>query len=267
MSKGLSLPRPAAALGIIVLTLIATGGTVLAADITPPTATAPVQTIAMGTVVKGTDFSTVPIRLRWSATDASGIKSYELWRSTNSGPFVRQTLPTPTATSRRYQLATDNSYRFFVRAYNNAGNVSSAKYGPTFTPTVVDDRVCCDYWALESRLPWTPELLSSAYGGTITTLSTSSYIYRISRNTGHAVHYFTGRDAAYVAAVGSHWSPAWVRFDGLNSALVNLHRSTSAGAQVVASGHWPTLGSHMIEISNAFDSGGPINVDAIVVLQ
>ena len=111
-------------------------------DVTPPTVTAPVQTIA-----KGKAGTTVPIRLGWSASDAGGIKSYELWRSTNGGAFVRDMLLTPTATSKTYLLPVDNSYRFFVRAYDNAGNASAAKYGPTFTPTVIDDRVCCEYWS------------------------------------------------------------------------------------------------------------------------
>jgi len=254
-------------IGIVaaIAALMTTNRTALAADSAPPTVTAPVQTIAMGTV--GSNPTTVPIRIKWSADDASGIKSYELWRSTNAGPFVRQTLQTPTATSRRYQLPTDNSYRFFVRAYDNAGNVSAAKYGPTFSPTVVDDRSCCDYWVSEPRLPWTQDLLSSAYGGTITNLSTYSYIYRIDRNRGHATHYFTGRDAAYVAAVAPYYSYAFVTFDGLNGVLVNLHRATVAGAQVVASGHWPTLGSHMINIYNQIFGTGAINVDAIVVIQ
>jgi len=105
---------------------IATGGTVLAAagdtepvaalstmtnDVTPPTVTGPVQTIAKGKVG-----SAVPITLKWTAEDASGIKSYELWRSTNAGIFVRDTQLAPTATSRTYWLRADNSYRFFVRA-------------------------------------------------------------------------------------------------------------------------------------------------------
>jgi hypothetical protein len=227
-------------------------------DTTPPTVTAPVQTIS-----KGKAGTTVPIRLKWTASDAGGIKSYELWRSTNGGAFVRHTLLAPTATSRTYLLPVDNSYRFFVLAYDNAGNASAAKYGPTFTPTVIDDRACCDYWTVAPYLPWTSELLNSAYNGTIKKL----YSFRATTrgNYGYAVHYFTGRDVAYVAAVGSGWTYANVGIDGTHYASVNLNRSTAAGAQIVASKHWSTSGAHMISVGTG--GSGYINVDAIVVIH
>lgn len=238
---------------------VATGGTVPAAvDITPPTVTAPVQTIA-----KGKAGSTVPIRLKWTGEDASGIRSYELWRSTNGEPPVRDTQLTPTATSRTYWLTTDNSYRFFVRAHDNAGNASARKYGPTFVPTVIDDRACCEYFTVDRSKPWTRELLGSAFDGTITKLF--SYRATTRGNYGHAVHYFTGRDVAYVAAVGSGWTSATVKIDGVQYATVNLNRSTAAGAQIVVSKHWSTLGTHMIEVGTG--GSGYINLDAIVVNQ
>jgi len=237
---------------------IATGGTGLAAtDITPPTATAPVQTIAMGTVVTGTVSTTVPIKLKWSAVDASGIQSYELWRSTNGGSYVRVALSTPTATSQTYRLIADNSYRFFVRAYDNAGNASVAKYGPTFTPHVIDDRDCCYYYGNGSR-PWTRAMLSWAYNGTITTQG----FY------GGAFHAFTGRDVAYVAAVGRGWARAVVIIDDLFSRTVDLNSFPDAGAQIVFSKHWGTLAAHTIEVLHPLSiDWGYINVDAIVVIQ
>jgi hypothetical protein len=243
----------------------ATGGTELVAplptidtDTTPPVVTAPVQTIA-----KGKAGTTVPIRLKWTASDAGGIKSYKLWRSTNGGAFVRDTLLAPTATSKTYLLPVDNSYRFFVRAYDNAGNASAAKYGPTFTPTIIDDRACCEYWTVAPYHPWTNELLTSAYNGTIKKLF--SFRATTRGNYGHAVHDFTGRDVAYVAAVGSGWTSAAIKIDGIPYATVNLNRSTAAAAQIVFSKHWSTLGPHMIEIGTG--GYGYINVDAIVVTQ
>jgi hypothetical protein len=228
-------------------------------DITLPTVTAPIQTIA-----KGKAGTTVPIRLTWTAADAGGIKSYKLWRSTNGGAFVRDTLLAPTATSTTYLLPVDNSYRFFVRAYDNAGNASAAKYGPTFTPTVIDDRVCCEYW---SRGPmhysWTNVGLTSAYNATIKKLWSTCGTTRI--NYGDAVHYFTGRDVAYVAAVGSGWTSAEIAIDGVSYATVNLKRNTDDGAEIVFSKHWSTLGSHMIRVGTG--GCGYINVDAFVVNQ
>ena len=243
--------------------LMTTNGTALATDITPPTVTAPVQTIAKGKVTS-TSPPTVPINIKWSADDASGIASYELWRSTNSGAYVRVSLPTPTTTSRTYRLAADNSYRFFVRAYDNAGNASVVKYGPTFTPHVIDDPFCCQYHAVNPAYPWTHLYYSLAYNGTIAKLY--SYFAGNRGNYGTAVSYFTGRDVAYVAAVGSAWSSAKVEIDGLFYRTAYLNSFPDAGAQIVVSKHWGTLAAHMIEVGTG-SSFGYINVDAIVVTQ
>jgi hypothetical protein len=90
-----------------------------ALDTTAPKVTAPVQTL-----VKAKVGTTAQEKISWSATDASGIDSYELWVSTNGGAFVPDTSLSPTATSVTYALTVGTSYRFFVRAYDNWGNVS-----------------------------------------------------------------------------------------------------------------------------------------------
>jgi hypothetical protein len=247
-------------IGIIaaIAALITTDGTALAADGTPPIVTAPVQTIAMGRVTSNP--VAVPIRLKWSADDASGIKSYELWRSTNGGSYVRVALATPTATSQTYRLAADNSYRFFVRAYDNAGNASATTYGPTFTPHVSDDAFCCYYGAVGQAL-WTHAFISSAYGGTLTKVYSS---WNGRANSGFAVHDFTGRDVAYVAAVGSGWSDASVLIDRLHYRTAHLHAGPDAWARIVVSKHWSTLAAHRIEVTGYY---GYINVDAFVEIQ
>ena len=83
------------------------------------------------------------------------------------------------------------------------------------------------------------------------------------RRLGYARHTFTGRDVAYVASLGSDWKSATVTIDGVFFSFdVNLHRDVSAGAQIVISKHWPSSGTHTIEIGS---SGGWFNVDAFVV--
>ncbi|HTH84943.1 hypothetical protein [Mycobacterium sp.] len=225
------------------------------ADITPPTVTAPVQTIAMGKAG-----STVPIRVRWSATDAGGIKAYELWRSTNAGKFVRDTTLPPTATSRTYLLTVGKSYRFFVRAHDNAGNTSVAKYGPTFTPTITDDRSGVRYSVLGWG-SWKPESSTEAYMGTLTKFYSMQATTRAT--LGYAWYIFTGRDVAYVASLRSDRTGATVKIDGITYSTVNLYRSTSASAQIVVSKHWATSGTHTIEVGSA--GYGWIDVDAFVV--
>ena len=197
-----------------------------AIDTTPPTVTAPIQKIAKGKVG-----STVPINVRWSASDAGGIISYKLWRSTNGGVFVRDKTLSPTATSHTYRLTPGNSYRFLVRAYDNAGNASAPAHGPTFTPTLTDDRSCCLYVARGAN--WKQDLQSGAYGGSGTTM------YAYAPGTGGYVQFtFTGRDVAHVAYV-------------------------EGGPRIVTSWHWATLDTRTITI---FAAGqGDVNVDAFVV--
>jgi autotransporter-associated beta strand protein len=139
------------------------------ADTTPPSVTAPVETIVGGTVGTG-----VPVKVSWSATDASGIASYELWVSTNGGAWVQDTSVPVSATSKTYTaMAVGKSYRFFVRAYDNAGNASSdsaAAYGPVFTPTVIDDRsTAISYVGVTgASRTWAHTSWASAYIGTLT---------------------------------------------------------------------------------------------------
>ena len=227
-------------------TPVGTALPVVGADTTPPTVTAPVQTFATGKVG-----STVPITLKWSGSDSSGIKSYQLWRSTNGGLFVRDTTLPLTATSRNYSLTVGNSYRFFVRAYDNAGNAST-RYGPTFRPTVADDRSCCVYFARGGL--WTRVSSSQAYMGTLTKKPGGA--------RGTARYAFMGRDIAYVASLGSDLGTARVYIDGLLHSMVNLNRSTSDGAQIVVSKHWTTVGAHTIEVTAYY--GPAITVDAFV---
>jgi len=80
------------------------------------------------------------------------------------------------------------------------------------------------------------------------------------------VSYFTGRDVAYVAAVGSGWATAKVDIDGLFYRAAYLNSFPDGGAQIVVSKHWGTLAAHMIEVGT-LSSFGYINVDAIVVTQ
>ena len=199
----------------------------IATDTTPPTVTAPIQKFAKGRIG-----STVPINVRWSASDESGIKSYKLWRSTNGGSLVLDTTLSPTATSHTYRLLVGNSYRFRVVAYDNAGNASAPSRGPTFTPTVTDDRTCCFYFARGGD--WTQELQSGAYGGSVTTLYAGG-----TGAGGYARFTFTGRDAAYVVNVAGD------------------------GPRIVSTWHWATLDTRTIEIGGS--GWGDVSVDAFVV--
>ena len=94
--------------------------------------------------------------------------------------------------------------------------------------------------------------------GTLTTLHTG-----VTGAGGFARYTFTGRDVAYVASLGSNRKSATVTIDGVFVSRVNLHRDGAAGAQIVISKHWATLGTHTIEVRAG--AVAAIDVDAFVV--
>lgn len=231
----------------------------LATDITPPTVTAPVQTIASGRLG-----ATAPTTVSWSASDANGIKSYELWVSTNGGAWVRDTKLSPTATSTTYALTVGKSYRFFVRAYDGAGNTSAdsaAAYGPRFTPSVVDDRSTdITYYRATgfSTSTWKYVTWDQAYNTTLTK----------STRAGEYAHLqFTGRDVAFVASRASNRGYAKVYIDGTLLSTSKLYSTTAAGARIIVSKHFSTAGTHTIDVQTIDQSGYPtaIDVDSFVV--
>ena len=229
-------------------------------DTTGPIVTAPVQQIAGGTVG-----STVPVTVSWSATDPSGIASYELWVSTNGSTWVRDTSVPATATSTTYTgMVVGKSYRFFVRAYDQAGNVSvdsAAAYGPIFSPSVVDDRsTAIAYAGLTGARSWAYASWTAAYKGTLTVSTTAGE---------YARYTFTGRDIAYVASLGNNRGKAKVFIDGILYTTVDLNQGVGAGARVAVTRHWASSGTHTIDIQTIASSGRPtaIDVDAFVVLK
>ncbi len=100
------------------------------ADDVRPVVKAPAQTFAVPTRL-GTTL--IPVRLRWSATDAtSGVVRYQLQQSTNGGTYAGVSLPSATTTSISRSLTPGATYRFRVLALDGAENWSGWVYGPSF---------------------------------------------------------------------------------------------------------------------------------------
>jgi hypothetical protein len=221
-----------------------------APDTTPPTATAPSHRLVSGSAISS---GRTAVRLAWTGSDAdSGIARYELAQSTDSGAWatVATTLTSPTANR---PLSPNHTYRFQVRAVDNAGNVGSWVAGPTFRLTA--------YGELNSRIrytgSWATSTSSVYWGGKV----------RASSGAGaRATFSATGRSVEWVARKGPTRGRAQIYVNGALVATVDLDASTYQNQRVVWAGNWSTSATRTISIKVLGTSGRPrVDLDAIVV--
>ncbi len=216
-----------------------------------PTTTAPVQTIAGGSLDE-----TVPVTLHWTGRDIGwGIGSYRLQQSTDGGTWRSVALPTPRTTTLTRRLAPGHTYRFRVRATDKAGNVGAWRYGPSFRPRVTQETSS----HIVYRRTWSALADPLASGGgrrqTIIPLATATYA-------------FTGRDVAWVAARGPGHGRARVFVDGLLVRTIDLLAATDAPRRIVFRRHWAASASHTIRIVVEGTAGRPlVDLDAFVVIR
>ena len=219
-------------------------------DVAAPRASAPIARPRTGLAV-GT---TVPVRVRWSGSDAgSGISRYEVAVSRNGGGWATVKTTKATATSVDVTLARSGSYRYRVRAVDAAGNRSGWMEGPVIRPTLVGDA------SAAVRGSWSRRYSSSYLGGSARATSARG---------ASATYTFTGTAIAWVAATGPTCGKATVYIDGRAVATVNLRTSGTRARRQVFSYAWAAAGRHTIRIVGAGTSGHPrVDVDGFVVLR
>lgn len=225
-------------------------------DATAPTVQPPEQGFTTNAAL-GTN--TIPVKLTWSATNGgTDVAEYKLQQSTNEGSFT--TVPiSPTATTKTLQLSAGNTYQFRVQAKDQAGNWSDWANGAAFTVS--------DYQETSSAITyagtWTPQALSSAYGGSVNYAET---------NVDKAQFSFTGSNVTWIAPKGPDRGKAGVWIDGVRVGTVDLYSSTEKSRLMVFTNGWDTSGSHTLEVralgtKNASSSGTRVDVDAFAVLN
>lgn len=219
-------------------------------DITPPTVTAPVASL----VTSSTIGSTASVRLSWSGADAgSGIAKYEVWLSTNGGAYALVSSPTSANYTRSMTMSSTTTYRFRVRAFDKAGNVSGFAYGPTFHVKLVQQSsTSVHYYGT-----WYTGYSTSASGGS----------YRYTSTAGRYAYYtFTGRTIAIAAYKGTALGSFKVYLDGVYKATVSDYATSTQWRRIVYSLN-VTSGTHTIKIVCSGTAGHPrIDLDAFVVL-
>lgn len=220
-------------------------------DTTTPTATAPRHSMARpGAMVDGR----MVVNLAWSGTDSgSGILHYEVAQSTDAGSWTA--VGTVTSPRLGRSLAYGHSYRFRVRAVDRAGNIGSWMSGSTFRLTGYHDHSS----AIRYSSGWGVASSPSYWG------SRTHY----ARTAGASATFtFTGREFMWIAAKGPTRGLARVYVNGVLSATVTLHATTTTTKQIAYGKAWSTSATRTIRIVVLGTSGRPrVDVDGFVTLR
>ena len=226
-------------------------------------ATPPIAPSAVSHIIFGSGNAGVPVRVTWTAgSDAgSGVKGYKLERSVNGGAY--QTV-VPLTTELGYSMDLPKSaitYRFRVRTIDNSpangggGNVSAARYGPTF-----------------KTISYSESSAAMRYSGTWGTSSSTAYSggkARLSSTRNSTVTLsFRGNRVGWYSRLAPLDGTAKVYIDGRFYKSVSLYSSTSQYRRLVFVKNWTSVGNHSIKIVVAGTAGHPkVVVDQIFVLQ
>ncbi len=249
---------PITPVGTFPLTITGTGGgltrttnlNLVVTDGLPPVVAAPAAFLTTGHLGS----TTAPVRIRWSATDPSGIASYRLQRQSNGGGWSTVTLSSATSTSIVQAVTIGAVYRYRVTATDRKGNSATWTYGRPFK-------------ALLSQQSYT----SVTYGGTWRTVSASlasGGSLRYATATGAWSSYsFSGSGAAWVAYWGPNRGSARVYLDGVYVKTVSTYSSSYSARRIVFAGGWGSVGSHTLRLVVSGTSGHPrVDVDAFLRL-
>ncbi len=218
-------------------------------DTVAPSTTAPVATVAKGTLA-----STAPVTLTWSGSDAgSGIAGYTLEQNRDGAGFESVATGLLTAGTTR-ALLPGFSYAFRTEGTDGYGNTSGVKTGPTLLPGV------------------TQQSSSTTYHGTWTTSSSPSFSGGSARHSSQAGAYaqfsFTGRAIGFVTYRSSTHGSVKVYLDGVYKGKVKTYSSTVKRGQIVWVSSALSNGSHKLKLVVVGTSGHPrVDVDAFVVIH
>jgi hypothetical protein len=219
-------------------------------DTTAPVITrAPVPTLRTGSLGS----TGAPVAINWVGHDTtSGVKSYDLMESVDGGAFsLVATLRSATA---NVNLQPGHSYRFEVRATDNAGNVSGFTAGPTFTLSAFQETSS----AIAYSSGWTLQALSGAYGGSVKFATVAGK---------QATFSFTGSQVAWVSTVNTDRGSASVSLDGGAATTVSTNGPSLRPAAVVYT-KTMTAGAHSLLVQVLGTAGHPrVDIDAFLVIH
>jgi hypothetical protein len=221
------------------------------ADGIPPTTVAPSLWLEPGTTV-GT--STVPVYVKWSASDPSGIASYAVQRSINGGTWASVALVPPNLTSGYQSLPFGVGVREQARAADKKLNIGPWSVSPTIGVLLSQQTGSAVAW----HGTWNTQTTSVASGGSM----------RYGRFAGASATYtFTGSSIAWVSTRGPDRGSAKVYVDGVYAKTISLYSSSRSYRYVAFARNFGSTGVHTIKIVVDGTHGHPrVDVDAFARL-
>jgi len=221
------------------------------ADGIAPTVSVPTTGLFTGKTLGST---TVPVRVRWAATDPSGIAKVSLQRSVAGGAWSNVGLSSATATYSNQLFSVGKFFRQRVRATDRFANTSGWSQGPSVRASITQQTSTAVTWSGS----WHTASTSLASGGSLRYATAAG---------ASATFQFTGSSVAWVAARGTSRGSAWVYVDGVYAATISLRATTTTYRSIVFARNWSAVGAHTIKIVVAGNAGHPrVDVDAFARL-
>jgi GH25 family lysozyme M1 (1,4-beta-N-acetylmuramidase) len=216
-----------------------------------PTVGVPTTSLFTGRTMGST---TVPVRVRWAATDPSGIANEALQRSVNGGAWSGVRLGSATATLVEEALTYGQVVRQRSRAADPLANTSAWVQGAAVQATVTQQSSAAVTWTGS----WHTVSSTDASGGSL----------RYSTAAGASAAFsFSGSSVAWVAARGPSRGAARVYVDGVYATTLNLQASTGQNRSIVFARNWAKVAIHSIRIVVVGTAGHPrVDVDAFARL-
>jgi hypothetical protein len=217
-----------------------------------PDVTAPVVRAATVAFGKGRVNESAPLKVSWSAVDAStGVNLYEVQVSIGGGTWKSVYAGAGTSITKAYAFNRTLVWR--VRASDRAGNVSAWVSSATRKLLAYQNSSS----AITRKGTWR----------TVASSTSSGTGYATTRGKGNRMSLaFTGRSVLFVAPKTSAGSWVKVYVDGVLVGRYSLYRSSTLVGQQIASRTWASSGKHTIRIVSDTTTKRA-NMDAFIVLR
>ncbi|MBI2781273.1 MAG: hypothetical protein HYX55_05710 [Chloroflexi bacterium] len=226
-------------------------------DRSAPTAATPKVALLAGVSLGSTSTTAdLPASLNLAGKDpgGAGIRSYDIKRSIDGGAYALfgTDVATPTV---ELSLTPGHSYRFQVRARDNAGNVGAWVVGPVIRPYLPQQASTGISW----KGTWTNGA-GTGYSGDSDRFATTA--------GASATYAFTGRSIAWVTTLAADHGAALVYLDGVLVATVDTYAAATSFRRVAFAKTWSVSGFHTLRIVVVGTPGRPrVDVDALEVLR
>jgi hypothetical protein len=233
-------------------------GVLLPDDSAAPAVTGPVPDIYGGHPIGNT---TAAVRLRWTSSDGpgTGVQRHDVQASVNGGSWTA--MPSyGSLTAQIYQLASGSSYRFRVRAWDWAGNVSAWAYGPSFAVGLAQETSTAWRWSAG----WSRVASGNASAGYVELTGTRGAAGRLT---------FRGRSVGLYGPRTPSLGLSAVYLDGVRVATVNQWSSVAAARETLYVRNGLSLATtHVLEVRSlgmpGHEGGGTrVAVDAASVVR